>query len=142
MEVLILFLEHGQLDARRRKRLRSLKREGSSTVDSIPYLKDLGVTITENTHPIQFTSNINEKIHRWAPYVQGFSAASVQSVFDKYKCDYGKPSILDPFAGCGSYHTLALKSDGSIVAWDKNTESECDVPEGSEKRKENFLRAC
>lgn len=98
----LLFPEYGQLDARRRNRLRSPKRDGSSTVDSIPYLKDLGVTIEENTQPIQFTSNINEKIHRWAPYVQGFSATFVQSIFDKYKCDYIKPVTLDPFAGCGT----------------------------------------
>ena len=96
------FPECGQLDARRRNRLRSPKRDGSSTVDSIPYLKDLGVTIEENTQPIQFTSNINEEIHRWAPYVQGFSATFVQSIIDKYKCDYKKPVILDPFAGCGT----------------------------------------
>jgi len=98
----LLFPEYGQLDARRRNRLRSPKRGGSSTVDSIPYLKDLGITIEENTQPIQFTSNINEKIHRWAPYVQGFSATFVQSIFDKYKCDYIKPVTLDPFAGCGT----------------------------------------
>ncbi len=98
----LLFPEYGQLDARRRNRLKSPKRDGSSTVDSIPYLKDLGVTIEENTQPIQFTSNINEKIHRWAPYVQGFSATFVQSIFDKYKCDYIKPVTLDPFAGCGT----------------------------------------
>ena len=90
------------LDARRRNRLMSPKREGSSDVDSIPFLNDLGVMIEENTQPIQFTSNINEKVHRWAPYVQGFSAAFVQSIFDRYKSVYKNPVILDPFAGCGT----------------------------------------
>jgi hypothetical protein len=82
--------------------MKSPKREGSSDIDSIPYLKELGVDIFENTQPIQFTSNINEHIHRWAPYVQGFSALFVQSVLEQYKGEYSNPVILDPFAGCGT----------------------------------------
>ncbi|RLI87261.1 MAG: hypothetical protein DRO76_02565 [Candidatus Altiarchaeales archaeon] len=71
-------------------------------MDSIPYLKEIGINITENIQPIQFTPNINEHIHRWAPYVQGFSASFVQSIIDQYKEEYGNPAILDPFAGCGT----------------------------------------
>jgi hypothetical protein len=41
-------------------------------------------------------------VHRWAPYVQGFSARFVQSVLDKFSRDYQKPRIVDPFAGCGT----------------------------------------
>jgi len=94
--------EHVKLDARKLNILNSPKKGGSSTLDSLPYLKELNVKIIENTQPIQFTPNINEHIHRWAPYVQGFSALFVQAILDKYKKIYRHPIILDPFAGCGT----------------------------------------
>jgi len=82
--------------------MNSPKKGGSSTLDSLPYLKELNVTIIEKAQPIQFTPNINEHIHRWAPYVQGFSALFVQTILDQYKKVYRNPVILDPFAGCGT----------------------------------------
>jgi len=91
-----------ELDARKLNILKSPKKDGSCCVDSAPYLKELGIKIVENGQPIQFTSNINEHIHRWAPYVQGFSAVFVQSIFDRYKKEYSHPVVLDPFAGCGT----------------------------------------
>jgi hypothetical protein len=93
---------HSKLDARKINILNSPKKGGSSTLDSVPYLKELNVKIIENTQPIQFTSNINEHIHRWAPYVQGFSAMFVQTILDQYRKIYDNPVVLDPFAGCGT----------------------------------------
>jgi DNA modification methylase len=90
------------LDARKLNILKSPKKGGSSTYDSLPYLQELNLEIIENTQPIQFTSNINEHIHRWAPYVQGFSAQFVQSLLDEYNKIYFNPTVLDPFAGCGT----------------------------------------
>jgi len=90
------------LDIRKINIMRSPKKGGSSDIDAIPYLKELGIKLIENPQPIQFTPNINEHIHRWAPYVQGFSASFVQSVIDQYKKVYGEPIIFDPFAGCGT----------------------------------------
>jgi len=90
------------LDTRWINRLRSPKRGGSSDIDSQKYLEELGVIIQANKQPIKFAENINEHIHRWAPYVQGFSAAFVQSQFDTYSGAYDNPAILDPFAGCGT----------------------------------------
>lgn len=89
-------------DVRKLNIMKSPKRGGSCDVDSLPYLRELGVSIVENKRPIQFTPNINELIHRWAPYVQGFSASFVQSVLDRYSRDYEHPVIFDPFAGCGT----------------------------------------
>jgi len=90
------------LDRRLLNRLKSPKRGGSSDVDSIPYLQELGIDIIEQKQPIQFADNTNEHIHRWSPYVQGFSAAFVQSQFDLYAEDYDDPVVLDPFAGSGT----------------------------------------
>ncbi len=83
-------------------RIKSPKSGGSSTHDSKPYLRDLNIEIEENVQPIQFTPNVNEHIHRWSPYVQGFSASFVQSQIDRYKALYKNPVIYDPFAGCGT----------------------------------------
>jgi len=97
-----LRLNQSRPDARKVNILNSPKKNGSSTVDSLPYLKELNVKIIENAQPIQFAPNINEHIHRWAPYVQGFSALFVQTVLDQYRKIYRKPVVLDPFAGCGT----------------------------------------
>jgi len=91
-----------ELTVRKINILKSPKKGGSSDSDAIPYLEELGIDILENIQPIQFTPNINEHIHRWAPYVQGFSASFVQSILDQYKKGYNNPVVLDPFAGCGT----------------------------------------
>ena len=91
-----------KVDTRLLNIIKSPKKGGSSDIDSKKYLKELGIEIKVNTQPIKFAENINEHIHRWAPYVQGFSAAFVQSQFDKYSQEYHNPVILDPFAGCGT----------------------------------------
>jgi DNA modification methylase len=102
MKSLFPELDEIELDARKLNILRSPKKGGSSADDSIPYISELNIEIVENTQPIQFASNINEHIHRWAPYVQGFSAAFVQSILNQYRKNYRCPVILDPFAGCGT----------------------------------------
>jgi len=95
-------LDQSNLDARKLNIFNSPKKGGSSTLDSLSYLKELNVKIIENVQPIQFTPNVNEHIHRWAPYVQGFSALFVQTILDQYRKVYRNPVILDPFAGCGT----------------------------------------
>jgi len=98
------------LDRRKTNIQRSPKRGGSCEEDSRPYLDQLGISITENKQPIQFTGNANELVHRWAPYVQGFSAAFVQSTFHRFRGDYQCPRVLDPFAGCGTVLVQAKMS--------------------------------
>jgi len=90
------------LDVRKLNILKSPKKEGSSDIDSIPYLNELNIDIIENRQPIQFAPNNNKYVHRWGTYVQGFSASFVQSVFDQYKKEYDNPVIMDPFAGSGT----------------------------------------
>lgn len=102
MQLKIPIIDDTTIDVRRKNVLSSPKFGGSCDVDSEPYLKDLGIEIIERRQPIQFTSNFGEHVHRWAPYIQGFSAAFVQSILDQYRNDYISPVILDPFAGCGT----------------------------------------
>ncbi len=94
--------ESKQLSARQLNILLSPKQNGTERDDSRKYLSSLGIEITENRQPIQFMRNSNELIHRWSPYVQGFSAQFVQRILDKYKNQYKSPVILDPFAGSGT----------------------------------------
>ena len=95
-------IEAKEYTARQINIINSPKQLGHCDIDSKPYLKELGVDILNKKQPIQFSPNVNEAIHRWAPYVQGFSASFVQSVFDQYKYDYKSPTVLDPFTGCGT----------------------------------------
>ena len=138
-----------ELDARKLNILKSPKKGGSSKIDSLPYLKELGIDIIEHNQPIQFTSNINEHIHRWAPYVQGFSALFVQSIFERYKGDYHKPFILDPFAGCGTVLVQAklngYKSIGTelnpLLHFISNTKlNSWDIPPGYLLKTYNTMR--
>jgi len=89
-------------DARKRNIMNSPKAGGSCDEDSMPYLKELGIEIYEKKQSIQFTPNFSEHVHRWAAYIQGFSAEFVQSTIDQYRKEYNSLRILDPFAGCGT----------------------------------------
>src|SRR3970040_559240 len=102
MQLNIPIIDSNLTDVRKRNILASPKFGGSCDIDSIPYLNELGIEIIESWQPIQFTPNFGEHVHRWAPYIQGFSASFVQSVLDQYKKDYESPVVLDPFAGCGT----------------------------------------
>jgi len=105
MQLNLPTIEENITDVRRKNVLSSPKFGGSCDIDSKPYLKELGIEIIERRQPIQFTSNFGEHVHRWAPYIQGFSATFVQSILNQYKKDYESPVILDPFAGCGTVLT-------------------------------------
>lgn len=81
-----------------------LKRSGP--IDSIPFLREIGIAIEEQKQSIQFTPNEKELVHRWTPYIQGFSASFVQrqiSLYtDQYELGNGKHKIMDPFSGSGT----------------------------------------
>ncbi|GAB4504381.1 MAG: site-specific DNA-methyltransferase [Anaerolineales bacterium] len=90
------------LTARRKNILRSPKQYGNADDDARPYLAELGVELTPAPQSIQFQPNANEAIHRWSPYVQGFSSSFVQRTLERYSQEYQHPVIMDPFAGSGT----------------------------------------
>lgn len=115
MQLKLPGIDNNVTDIRKKNILSSPKFGGSCDIDSKLYLRGLGIEIVERRQPIQFTSNFGEHVHRWAPYIQGFSASFVQSILDQYKDDYKSPVILDPFAGCGTVLTQSkLNGDKSI----------------------------
>lgn len=90
------------MTARQLNVIRSPKQNGTASIDSIPYLEELGISIEEKSQPIQFNQNSEELIHRWSPYVQGFSASFVQNTIETYQKYYSRPVTFDPFAGSGT----------------------------------------
>ena len=87
--------------------MHSPKKGGNSDTDSRLYLDELKTKIIDNPQSIQFTPNSTEILHRWSPYIQGFSAQFVQKMIDRFGKDYKKPTILDPFTGSGTVLTQA-----------------------------------
>ncbi len=80
-------------------------------IESAPYLDELGVKIVESRRKIQFNSNNNVPVHRWAPYILGFSQAFVFSYLQRFLETFtGNLHLHDPFTGCGTTLVEANKS--------------------------------
>ena len=68
-----------------------------------------------------FTKNRNEPLHRWVPWIAGFSAAFVEEVFDAaISADPGSVTVLDPFAGVGTTLVEGLKRGYNVVGFEIN----------------------
>ena len=65
------------------------------------FARENGVTLGRYRGPITFAPNESLPIHRWWPYVQGYSAEFVRSVIDERGLRPGE-TIFDPFAGSGT----------------------------------------
>lgn len=68
-----------------------------------------------------FTKNRREPLHRWVPWIAGFSASFVTQVLD-LSCS-GNPqeiTILDPFAGVGTTLVEGLKRGYNVVGFEIN----------------------
>jgi hypothetical protein len=63
--------------------------------------RENGVRLGRYSGPITFRSNEQLAVHRWWPYVQGYSAEFVRGVIDSYRLEAGR-TVLDPFAGSGT----------------------------------------
>jgi DNA modification methylase len=63
--------------------------------------RENGVEIGHVAGPITFRSNEAAPVHRWWPYVQGYSAEFVRSILDALETPRGA-TVLDPFAGSGT----------------------------------------
>ena len=46
--------------------------------------------------------NKTARMHRWVPWIAGFSSSFVADVFDHYLGDVANATVLDPFAGVGT----------------------------------------
>jgi hypothetical protein len=68
-----------------------------------------------------FTKNRQEPLHRWVPWIAGFSAAFVQEVFDAaVPGSCGDVTVLDPFAGVGTTLVEGLKRGYDVIGFEIN----------------------
>ena len=65
------------------------------------FRKENGVELDRYSGPITFRSNESIPVHRWWPYVQGYSAEFVAGVLSREGLAPGA-TVLDPFAGSGT----------------------------------------
>ena len=63
--------------------------------------RESGVVLGRYQGPITFRSNEARPVHRWWPYVQGYSAEFVAGVLSHESIGRGA-TVLDPFAGSGT----------------------------------------
>ncbi len=65
--------------------------------------------------------NRHEPLHRWVPWIAGFSGSFVKEVFEGANC--GDPcgvTVLDPFAGVGTTLVEGLKQGYNVVGFEIN----------------------
>jgi len=68
-----------------------------------------------------FTNNRREPLHRWVPWIAGFSAAFVEDVFDAtIPRGQNRATVLDPFAGVGTTLVEGLKRGYDVVGFEIN----------------------
>ena len=67
-----------------------------------------------------FSENHDRTLHRWVPWIAGFSASFVAGVLDSMKRERPKPRVLDPFAGVGTTLIEALKHGCDAVGFEIN----------------------
>ncbi len=78
------------------------------------FLRENGVAIGRYRGPITFRSNEREPVHRWWPYVQGYSAEFVRGALASH--DAGRGSVvLDPFAGSGTTLVEARRAGATAI---------------------------
>ena len=65
------------------------------------FAREDGVTLGRYSGPITFRSNDRLPIHRWWPYVQGYSAEFVADLLAAQPLGRGA-AVLDPFSGSGT----------------------------------------
>jgi DNA modification methylase len=76
--------------------------------------RENGVTLGRYGGPITFRSNESLPVHRWWPYVQGYSAEFVAGVLSAADLSTGA-TVLDPFAGSGTTLVEARRAGARAI---------------------------
>jgi excisionase family DNA binding protein len=80
-----------------------------------------GIPKTSNFGDTAFTRNRREPMHRWVPWIAGFSASFVEAVFDSsISAPPREVTVLDPFSGVGTTLVEGLKRGYNVVGFEIN----------------------
>lgn len=67
-----------------------------------------------------FSDNHDRTLHRWVPWIAGFSGSFVAGVLEKVRRDGQRLRVLDPFAGVGTTLIEALKHEDEAIGFELN----------------------
>ena len=67
-----------------------------------------------------FSENRNRRLHRWVPWIAGYSGSFVTEVLDSVRHDDQPLQVLDPFAGVGTTLISAMESGDDSVGFEIN----------------------
>ena len=67
-----------------------------------------------------FSENRDRTLHRWVPWIAGFSGSFVSGVLDGSRAGRGRLRVLDPFAGVGTTLIEALKHGDDAIGFEIN----------------------
>ena len=67
-----------------------------------------------------FSENRNRRLHRWVPWIAGYSGSFVTEVLDSVRHDDRPLQVLDPFAGVGTTLISAMESGDDSVGFEIN----------------------
>ena len=67
-----------------------------------------------------FTENRNQALHRWVPWIAGFSGSFVDGVLNEFGGKHKRLRVLDPFAGVGTTLIEALRRGHEAVGFEIN----------------------
>lgn len=65
-----------------------------------------------------FADNKSQPVHRWVPWIAGFSAAFVRDALKRYMLDTG--TVLDPFAGVATTLVEAMLAGHNAIGFEIN----------------------
>ncbi|MBN1579108.1 MAG: site-specific DNA-methyltransferase [Anaerolineae bacterium] len=69
-------------------------------------------------HDPAFASNKTLPVHRWVPWIAGFSSMFVQGAMSRYLNNYG--TVLDPFSGVGTTLVEAVLQGHNAIGFEIN----------------------
>ena len=67
-----------------------------------------------------FSENHKRRLHRWVPWIAGFSSSFVTKALNKLRCTSGPLQVLDPFAGVGTTLVEAIQNGDKAIGFEIN----------------------
>ena len=132
--------------------------EGRVSEGRVPYARrhsgangqlsfDLNVRNGNGFRDPAFSENKTQPLHRWVPWIAGFSAQFVQDCFETFLKDRRKKSpvcVLDPFAGVGTTIVQALLNGFDSIGFEINPYAAlaCETKLNAAKLNIETLQAC